>query len=181
MSQIERAFAGAAVIAGREFAARVGAVRRRRGLFGRKTSTRRPACTWTAGSASGRPPAGVDLARVAGPKAYGTFVEITYLVGALGSWSPSAGVRTRRLLAIDEFELDDPGDTTLVSRLLTELTARGRARGHDIQHVAGQARRGPVRRGRLRPRDPPLAARSRSSAFDGPTTATAGLPDAPDP
>ncbi|MQA10072.1 MAG: cell division protein ZapE [Pseudonocardiaceae bacterium] len=60
-----------------------------------------------------------------GPKAYATFVELTHLVGALGFSSAVQRLSEHRLLAIDEFELDDPGDTMLVTRLLTELVEAG--------------------------------------------------------
>ncbi|WP_131746538.1 cell division protein ZapE [Frankia sp. Cppng1_Ct_nod] len=59
------------------------------------------------------------------PKAYGTFVEITSLVGALGFARTVDALAGLRLLAIDEFELDDPGDTVLVSTLLTRLVEAG--------------------------------------------------------
>jgi len=61
----------------------------------------------------------------AGPKAYGTFVEYTHLVGALGFAACVARLATRRLVCIDEFELDDPGDTVLVSTLLARLAEAG--------------------------------------------------------
>ena len=57
--------------------------------------------------------------------AYGTFVEYTNLVGALGFLPTVEALATRKLVCIDEFELDDPGDTVLMSRLLRELTDRG--------------------------------------------------------
>lgn len=57
--------------------------------------------------------------------AYGTFVEYTHLVGALGFLPTVEALASRRLVAIDEFELDDPGDTVLMSRLLRELADRG--------------------------------------------------------
>jgi cell division protein ZapE len=62
-----------------------------------------------------------------GPEAsaYGTFVEYTNLVGALGFRPTVDALAQRRLVCIDEFELDDPGDTVLMSRLLRELTDRG--------------------------------------------------------
>lgn len=60
-----------------------------------------------------------------GPKAYGTFVEYTHLVGALGFAACVARLSTRRLVCIDEFELDDPGDTVLVSTLLARLAEAG--------------------------------------------------------
>ena len=59
------------------------------------------------------------------PKAYGTFVELTHLVGALGFAPTVEALSGHRLLAIDEFELDDPGDTVLVSSLLSRLVECG--------------------------------------------------------
>jgi len=56
--------------------------------------------------------------------AYGTFVEYTNLVGALGFGPTVDALAAKRLVAIDEFELDDPGDTVLMSRLLRELADR---------------------------------------------------------
>lgn len=68
-----------------------------------------------------------SLAAAVGPEAaaYGTFVEWTNLVGALGFRPTVDALATRKLVCIDEFELDDPGDTVLMSRLLRELTDRG--------------------------------------------------------
>ncbi len=59
-----------------------------------------------------------------GSSAYGTFVEYTNLVGALGFGPTVEALAGKRLVAIDEFELDDPGDTVLMSRLLRELADR---------------------------------------------------------
>jgi cell division protein ZapE len=58
-------------------------------------------------------------------KAYGTFVEYTSLVGALGFAAAVERLSDFALVCIDEFELDDPGDTVLVSTLLTKLSDRG--------------------------------------------------------
>ena len=58
-------------------------------------------------------------------KAYGTFVEYTSLVGALGFATAVERLAEFALVCIDEFELDDPGDTVLVSTLLTRLSDRG--------------------------------------------------------
>ena len=58
------------------------------------------------------------------PKAYGTFVEYTHLVGALGFNGTVEALSDRTLVCIDEFELDDPGDTVLMSSLLMALTER---------------------------------------------------------
>ncbi len=59
------------------------------------------------------------------PKAFGTFVELTHLVGALGFAGAVEALRGFRLVCIDEFELDDPGDTVLMSTLLGRLTDAG--------------------------------------------------------
>jgi cell division protein ZapE len=59
------------------------------------------------------------------PKVYCTFVELTHLVGALGFVATVEALSSHRLLAIDEFELDDPGDTVLVSTLLGRLVDAG--------------------------------------------------------
>ncbi|HEY8718144.1 MAG TPA: cell division protein ZapE [Pengzhenrongella sp.] len=68
-----------------------------------------------------------SLAHAVGPEraVYGTFVEYTNLVGALGFAATVTALGAHRLVAIDEFELDDPGDTVLMSRLLRELADRG--------------------------------------------------------
>lgn len=59
------------------------------------------------------------------PKAFGTFVEYTHLVGALGFARTVQELSTHRLVCIDEFELDDPGDTVLMSTLLNRLVDAG--------------------------------------------------------
>lgn len=60
-----------------------------------------------------------------GPKAIGTFVEYTNLVGALTFPKAVQALREYSLVCIDEFELDDPGDTVLMSRLMRELADAG--------------------------------------------------------
>lgn len=59
------------------------------------------------------------------PKAFATFVELTNLVGALGFADTVEALAPMRLLCLDEFELDDPGDTVLLSSLLARLVERG--------------------------------------------------------
>lgn len=56
---------------------------------------------------------------------FGTFIEYTALVGALGYRGAVDHLKGASLIAIDEFELDDPGDTMVMSRLLGELVASG--------------------------------------------------------
>ncbi len=63
--------------------------------------------------------------QVKGRKYFGTFIEYTALVGALGYAATARTLKGASLLAIDEFELDDPGDTRLMGRLLSELAASG--------------------------------------------------------
>jgi cell division protein ZapE len=59
------------------------------------------------------------------PRYFGTFIEYTALVGALGYRETVALLSGASLVAIDEFELDDPGDTMVMTRLLGELVASG--------------------------------------------------------
>ncbi|MFE6733510.1 cell division protein ZapE [Microbacterium sp. NPDC057650] len=58
-------------------------------------------------------------------KYFGSFIEYTALVGALGYKNTVELLRGSDLLCIDEFELDDPGDTMVMTRLLGELVASG--------------------------------------------------------
>ena len=60
-----------------------------------------------------------------GPKAFGSFLAFTSLIGLLGFADALKQLSGYELLCIDEFELDDPGDTMLMSRLLSELGAKG--------------------------------------------------------
>ncbi|WP_270890006.1 cell division protein ZapE [Pedococcus sp. 5OH_020] len=61
----------------------------------------------------------------AGPKSFGTFVEYTNLVGALGFAPTVEALKGHELVCIDEFELDDPGDTVLMASLLARLAEAG--------------------------------------------------------
>lgn len=58
-------------------------------------------------------------------KYFGSFIEYTALVGALGYKNTVDLLRGSDLLCIDEFELDDPGDTMVMTRLLGELVVCG--------------------------------------------------------
>ncbi len=60
-----------------------------------------------------------------GAKFYASFAGLTSLVGALSFSGALKLLQGASLLAIDEFELDDPGDTVLISRLANELLATG--------------------------------------------------------
>jgi cell division protein ZapE len=118
---------------------------------------------------------------VQGPKAYATFVELTHLAGALGFAQVVEALSQMKLLAIDEFELDDPGDTVLVSTLLAQLAERGVA-------LAATSNTLPDRLGeeRFAAADfmreiQGLAARFTSIRVDGPDYRHRGLPTAPIP
>lgn len=93
----------------------------------RRAASRTPAVYLDGGFGVGKTHLLASLAHAVGPAVttYGTFVELTHLVGALGFAATVDALGERRLLCIDEFELDDPGDTVMMSRLLRELTDRG--------------------------------------------------------
>lgn len=60
-----------------------------------------------------------------GRATFASFVEYTNLVGALGFAQTVEVLCGYDLVCIDEFELDDPGDTVLISSLLHRLVDRG--------------------------------------------------------
>lgn len=60
-----------------------------------------------------------------GKKAFGSFISFTSLIGALGFKQALDALSKFELICIDEFELDDPGDTMMMSRLLNELVPLG--------------------------------------------------------
>ena len=60
-----------------------------------------------------------------GAKAFGSFIAYTSLIGALGFSEAVKALSKFELICIDEFELDDPGDTMMMSRLLNELAPKG--------------------------------------------------------
>lgn len=60
-----------------------------------------------------------------GKKLFGSFLEYTSAVGFLGFAKAAEVMASYKLICIDEFELDDPGDTMIMSRLLKELSAKG--------------------------------------------------------
>jgi cell division protein ZapE len=84
------------------------------------------------------------MARAVGKHAaFGTFVEYTHLVGAMGFQGARAALQEFSLVCIDEFELDDPGDTLLVARLMRELTDAGvaiAATSNTLPESLGQGR-----------------------------------------
>ncbi|EXG80940.1 cell division protein ZapE [Cryptosporangium arvum] len=118
----------AALAAVRAFAERLSAPPPRKGLFRRaaRAPEGRPGIYLDGGFGVGKTHLLTSLWHAAPkPAGYGTFVELTHLVGALGFAGTVDALGTLRLLCVDEFELDDPGDTVLVSSLLTRLVERG--------------------------------------------------------
>jgi cell division protein ZapE len=59
------------------------------------------------------------------PAAFATFGELTQLAGVFGFIECIDLLTDYVVVCIDEFELDDPGNTTLISRLLSQLVERG--------------------------------------------------------
>lgn len=59
------------------------------------------------------------------PAAFMSFQELMYLIGALGMNKALGAMRPMRLLCIDEFELDDPGNTHMANTFLGELMPHG--------------------------------------------------------
>lgn len=115
------------------------------------------------------------------PKAYGTFVELTHLVGALGFAEAVRRLSGHRLLAIDEFELDDPGDTMLVTRLLRELTGAGVRVAATSNTLPGKLGEGRFAADDFLREISSLAQRFSVVRVDGPDYRHRGLPEAPPP
>ena len=59
------------------------------------------------------------------PRAFATFGELTQLAGVFGFVECIELLGEYTVVCIDEFELDDPGNTTLISRMLSQLVERG--------------------------------------------------------
>ena len=114
-----------------------------------------------------------------GERAFGTFVEYTNLVGALGFRRAVEGLSAFSLVCIDEFELDDPGDTVLMSRLLRELVDAGvrlAATSNTLPDALGEGR---FAADDFRREIQALASRFRVVRVDGDDYRHRGVPQAP--
>ena len=60
-----------------------------------------------------------------GEKAYLSFSELVHMIGVLGMAEATARLGRYRLICLDEFELDDPGNTLIVKSFLAKVFARG--------------------------------------------------------
>ncbi|MEU2778921.1 cell division protein ZapE [Streptomyces sp. NPDC007162] len=116
-----------------------------------------------------------------GLKAFGTFVELTNLVGALGFQQTVATLSGHRLLCIDEFELDDPGDTVLVSSLLARLVEAGVALAATSNTLPGKLGEGRFAAVDFLREIQGLSAHFRTLRIDGEDYRHRGLPEAPAP
>ena len=116
-----------------------------------------------------------------GPKAFGTFVELTNLVGALGFQQAVQALSAHRLLCIDEFELDDPGDTVLVSTLLSRLVESGVRFAATSNTLPGKLGEGRFAADDFLREIQGLSAHFRPQRIDGDDYRHRGLPAAPPP
>ncbi|GLF97812.1 cell division protein ZapE [Streptomyces yaizuensis] len=114
-------------------------------------------------------------------KAFGTFVELTHLVGALGFQQTVRTLGGHRLLCIDEFELDDPGDTVLVSTLLGKLVDSGVALAATSNTLPGKLGEGRFASADFLREIQGLSAHFRPLRVDGEDYRHRGLPEAPPP
>ncbi|MFI9819364.1 cell division protein ZapE [Streptomyces sp. NPDC052013] len=114
-------------------------------------------------------------------KAFGTFVELTNLVGALGFQQTVQTLSGHRLLCIDEFELDDPGDTVLVSTLLGKLVEAGVALAATSNTLPGKLGEGRFAAADFLREIQGLSAHFRTLRIDGEDYRHRGLPEAPPP
>ncbi|MEV5430334.1 cell division protein ZapE [Streptomyces sp. NPDC052701] len=114
-------------------------------------------------------------------KAFGTFVELTNLVGALGFQQTVHTLSGHRLLCIDEFELDDPGDTVLVSTLLGKLVEAGVALAATSNTLPGRLGEGRFAAADFLREIQGLSAHFRTLRIDGEDYRHRGLPEAPPP
>ncbi|MFD0025873.1 cell division protein ZapE [Streptomyces sp. NPDC058382] len=114
-------------------------------------------------------------------KAFGTFVELTNLVGALGFQQTVQTLSGHRLLCIDEFELDDPGDTVLVSSLLSRLVEAGVALAATSNTLPGKLGEGRFASADFLREIQGLSSHFRPLRIDGEDYRHRGLPEAPPP
>jgi cell division protein ZapE len=114
-----------------------------------------------------------------GPKLFATFVELTHLVGALGFHHAARELSHYALVCVDEFELDDPGDTVLVSTLLRRLREHGVRLAATSNTLPGKLGEGRFATADFMREIQGLAAAFESIRIDGEDYRHRGLPVAP--
>jgi cell division protein ZapE len=98
----------------------------KRGIFRRQEALTKPGVYLDGGYGVGKTHLLASLWHAhSGEATFASFVEYTNLVGALGFVEAVEALSAYSLICIDEFELDDPGDTVLMSTLLQRLVERG--------------------------------------------------------
>ena len=115
-----------------------------------------------------------------GPKLFATFVELTHLVGALGFHDAVEALSSYTLVCVDEFELDDPGDTVLVSSLLRQLRESGVRLAATSNTLPGRLGEGRFATEDFMREIQGLSAHFESVRIDGEDYRHRGLPDAPE-
>ncbi|MDR2254641.1 MAG: cell division protein ZapE [Arthrobacter sp.] len=116
-----------------------------------------------------------------GKRAFGTFVEYTNLVGALSFRKAVDVLKGYDLVCIDEFELDDPGDTVLMSRLMRELADAGVKIAATSNTLPGALGEGRFAAQDFKREIQVLADQFEIMRIDGEDYRHRGLPDAPLP
>lgn len=173
-----------AVAKAESFAGKVTKIRGKgkRGLFGKKAPSTGAGLYLDGGFGVGKTHLLASIFHsVPEPKAFGTFVELTHVVGALGFNKALEELSGHSVLCIDEFELDDPGDTMLVSRLLSELSQRGVSIVATSNTLPGQLGEGRFAAEDFMREIKKLGSIFESIRVDGPDYRHRDLPPAPDP
>ena len=167
----------------RRFADDLGGAGRRRGLFSRRAAPTGPTGVYLDGGFGvGKTHLLASLWHLApGQRAFGTFVEYTNLVGALGFAPAVQALSGHSLVCIDEFELDDPGDTVLMSTLLARLSSSGVRVAATSNTLPGSLGEGRFAAEDFLREIQALAARFEVVRVDGQDYRHRGLPDAPPP
>jgi cell division protein ZapE len=173
----------AAVAALESFAATLGEPERKRGLFRRDPRPSAPPGVYLDGGYGvGKTHLLASLWHVApAPKAYCTFAELTNLTGALGFAETVTALSGHRLVAIDEFELDDVGDTVLISTLLRHLVDGGVRLAATSNTLPGRLGQGRFAAEDFLREIQGLAAHFTVLRIEGEDYRHRGLPDAPPP
>ncbi len=166
----------------RHFASGIGRPERRR-LFSRRPAPDGPTGVYLDGGFGvGKTHLLASLWHLApAPRAFGTFVEYTNLVGALGFAPAVQALSDHSLVCIDEFELDDPGDTVLMSTLLARLSSSGVKVAATSNTLPGSLGEGRFAAEDFLREIQALAARFEVVRVDGQDYRHRGLPDAPPP
>ena len=166
----------------RAFAGQLNAPARKKGLFRRAAEPAGPGGVYLDGGYGvGKTHLLASLWHaVPGPKLFATFVELTHLVGALGFHDAVTALSTYRLVCVDEFELDDPGDTVLVSTLLRNLRDEGVRLAATSNTLPGKLGQGRFATQDFMREIQGLAESFESVRIDGEDYRHRGLPKAPD-